>query len=221
MGPVLLGVSSNALPGPSFAAGPFGTGTVVMMGGASSPPTLIPVGADRTVANAVFMTSSFAAAAGTAGQDPTGPHGLTLAGPITLGGTGRSVVNNLPAPATLTLGSAQSPSTITLSSAANQPLTFQSQVGGTTVVNDVLQNNGSTAGAVVAAGGTVILNAASTYTGGTTVVGGVLRVNSVAGSGTGTGALSVTGTGAVGSGGALGGGGRITGAVTISSTTAG
>ena len=229
-GPILLGVSSVGNPG-AITSGPFGTGTVIFNETASASnavvPVLEPIGADRTVANAITMTSGFfvANAAGTA-------FNLSLTGPISLGATGRVITNNLVAGAALTLGSAASPSTITLSSAANQPLTFQSQGVGTTIVNDNIQNNAAIAGIVaVTSGGTVILNGAGTYTGGTTVNGGRLLVNNMSGSGTGTGTVTVTGAGtgaaAFGTGGTLGGGnsagsaGFIAGSVTISSTTAG
>jgi fibronectin-binding autotransporter adhesin len=167
MGPVLLGASSNALPGTLFIAGPFGTGPLVM-NNTTSPPTLIPIGADRTVANAITMTSGFSAATATAAQDPTGAHNLTLTGPITLGATSRVLNSNLAAGVALSLGSAASPSAISLGSA----LVIQTQQttagAGTTVINDAVSGTGG----LTVQSGTVQLNgAASTYSGATTING--------------------------------------------------
>jgi autotransporter-associated beta strand protein len=208
-GIVLIGVSSVG------ASGPFGTGTVIM-NQTSTPPNLIPITADQTVANAITLTSGFFAASATAAQDATGPHNLTLTGPITLGSTGRVVTNNMVAGVALTLGSSTTPSTLTLGST----LTIQSQQTGagtgTTIINDAIGG----AGGLTVQGGTVQLNNANGYAGATSVTGGRLAVNNTSGSGTGSNTVSVTGSGTVGSGGTLGGTGTISGQITISSTTA-
>src|SRR5262249_6740762 len=47
-----IGSSSNALPGPTFTAGPFGTGTITTAA-STTPVVFQPFGADRTVANAI------------------------------------------------------------------------------------------------------------------------------------------------------------------------
>lgn len=91
---VLLGTNSNDLPGASFTSGPLGTGTVIM-NNSSGPPILVPLSADRTVSNAITMTTGFFAASASAAQDPTGPHNLTLAGPMSPTTSGRVLTNNL------------------------------------------------------------------------------------------------------------------------------
>jgi autotransporter-associated beta strand protein len=225
MGIIQIGVSSNALPGPSFTSGPFGTGTVTP-NNSTVPPNLQPVGADRVVSNAISLgNSGFFASTATAAQDPTGPHNLTLAGPISMTTANRSLTNNMASGVALILGSTSAPSTLTLGTTAGDVLTFQSTAGfgPTTVVNDVIQNatGGASGSLVVQNNETVVLSAANTYSGGTSVIsGGVLQVANTSGSATGSGAVSVTGTGTVGSGGTLGGTGIIVGNVAISSTTA-
>ncbi len=207
MGPILLG--SNQ---------PFGTVGTVTTNNSTSNPTIMPVGADRTLVNAITMTTGFVVATATLAQDPTGPHNMTLTGNMTVS-TAQSLVNNLNAAETLTLGAAATPATLSLSVAAAN-LTLNS-TGATTVVNDLI----SGAGALTVTGtGTVKLtNGSNGYSGATTVAGGTLLVNNTSGvSGTGTGAVNVTGSGALGSGGTLGGTGTLGGGlVTISSATAG
>jgi fibronectin-binding autotransporter adhesin len=201
-----IGASSNGLPGPSFTAGPFGTGTVTMNN--SSPPTLKPIGADRTIANAIVMTTGFFIANGTAGEDPTGNHNLSLTGPIMLGATGRNLNNNLAGGVALTLGSAVTPSAITLGST----LTIQTQTagGGSTIINDAVTGVG---GLTVQSAASVQLNSASDYAGATTVTGTSSKLF-VNGSKTGAGAVTVS------SSGVLGGTGSIAGAISNSSTIA-
>jgi fibronectin-binding autotransporter adhesin len=217
-GTVMLGVSTSG-PAGSFTTGPFGTGPVVMNNTAATsgtPPTLVPLGADRTVANAITMTSGFFVA-----NAPGTSFNLSLTGPISLGTIGRALTNNMASGATLTLGSAASPSTITLGSTTGAQLQFQSQTGtGMTVINNLIQDaSGGGAGTILVSSGTVQLTNANTYSGATKVMGGRLLVNNTTGSGTGTGPVSLAGTGAVGSGGTLGGIGTIFGTVTVSSGT--
>jgi fibronectin-binding autotransporter adhesin len=215
----LIGVSSVGNPG-SIISGPFGKGTLIFNGNSNGPPIVEPFGADRTVANAVTMTSGFFAA-----NAPGTAFNLTLTGPITLGATSRVLTNNMVAGVALTLGSAATPSAVTL----GNTLVIQSQTavagagGGTTIINDAI---GGTGGLTVQSGGTVQLTSPNTYSGTTSVTGGRLLVNNTTGSGTSGGAVNVTGSGAVGSGGTLGGGnatgtaGFIAGNVTISTTAA-
>jgi fibronectin-binding autotransporter adhesin len=195
-----IGASSNGLPGPSFTAGPFGTGTVTM--NATLPPTLKPIGADRTIANAINMTLGFITANGTAIEDPTGNHNLSLTGPITLGATGRIITNNLASGVALTLGSAVTPSTVTLGST----LTVQTQTagGGSTIINDAVTGVG---GLTVQNSAIVQLNGTSDYAGTTSVTGTGTPKLFVNGSKTGTGAVNVDAVGT------LGGTGTIAGAI--------
>jgi fibronectin-binding autotransporter adhesin len=192
---VEIGVSTVGNPG-SVTSGPFGTGTITF-NASSVPPILQPFGADRTIANALTLTSGFFAANPSSAQDPTGAHNLTFTGPIA--DPGRVVTNNMAAGVALTLGSAATPSTLTLTGAA----TIQSQVsgsGGVTVINDLI--SGGANFITIKGGGTVYFNNPSNaYTGGTAVIG-----SGSLGSG-----ATLAGTGAVGSGGTL----------TISSTIVG
>jgi hypothetical protein len=206
---VRLGVSSNGLPGPAFTAGPFGTGTVIP-NNLSAPPILQAFGADRTIANAITMSEGFSTSNPTALDDPTGPHNLTLAGPITLGASGRSITNNFVPGVALNLGSAASPSTISLVSA----LTIQGQTagGGRTIVNSAISGTG---GLIVQNNARVELNHANNNYSGLTTVGGTgsptLLVN---GAKTGSGGVTIS------NGATLGGTGSIAGVITNNGTIA-
>jgi fibronectin-binding autotransporter adhesin len=203
-----IGASSNALPGPSFTAGPFGTGTVTT--GASTTPVIFqPFGADRTVANPINITFGFVTSNPTLAQDPTGNHNLSLTGPITLGGTGRTITNNLASGVALTLGSAITPSTISIGST----LTIRTQTagGGSTIINDAINGIG---GVTVQDSAVVQLNGASSYTGTTSVTGTGTPKLFVNGSKSGSGAVTIDAVGT------LGGTGTITGAIANSGTIA-
>jgi hypothetical protein len=201
---VRIGVSSNGAPGPSFTAGPFGTGTLVM--NASSPPSLQPIGADRSISNPITMTFGFVVSNPTPSEDPTGAHNLDLNGPITLGATSRIITNNMSPGAILTLGSQASPSTISLSST----LTFLTQnlASTTTIVNDAITGAGAI---TVQDRAFVQINGAASYSGVTLVTGtgSELRVN---GTKSGSGAVTV-GVGTV-----LSGSGSVAGAITNNGT---
>lgn len=210
---IQIGTDSVGSPG-SLTAGPFGTGAILMNSTNSSStsiPNLIPLGADRTVGNAITMTSGFFV------SNNATPHSLNLTGPITLGATSRVLTNNMAGSATLSLGSGGSQN-LTLGS--NLVIQSQNVGGGITSINDKVTSTGSL---TVQVGGVVYLNnPANDYAGGTSVTGGRLVANNGgSGSATGSGAVTVTGSGAVGSGGTLGGTGTITGPITISSTTGG
>lgn len=200
---VRFGSSSNALPGATFTAGPLGTGAVTL-NNTTTAPVLQPVGADRTISNAITLTSGF-----TASNVSATPYSLTLAGPITLGATSRIISNNIPTAANLTLGSATAPSTFTIGST----ITIQSQVAGagSTIVNDKLTG----AGGLTVQGGAVVQlnNAANDFAGAISVVntGSKLLVN---GGKTGAGAVTI------GTSGTLGGTGTIAGAISNSGTIA-
>ena len=134
-GPILIGANSTGNPG-AVTSGPFGKGTITTNNPnvSGSPPNLVPVGADRTVANAITMTSGFFVS--NQGADT---FNLALTGPLSLTTAGRTITNNLAG--TLTLGSSSTPATITLGTTAGQQLQFQTQNStATTVVNDSIQN---------------------------------------------------------------------------------
>ena len=200
---IRFGASSNALPGATFTAGPLGTGNLIL-NNTTTAPVMQPVGADRTVSNAITMTSGFTASnvAGT-------PHSLTLAGPITLGATSRIISNNIPNAASLVLGAAAAPSTFTIGST----ITIQSQVAGagSTIINDAVTGAG---GMTVQGGAVVQLNNAANDFAGTTLVTGIGSKLLVNGGKTGAGAITIN------SGGTLGGGGTIAGAIANSGTIA-
>jgi fibronectin-binding autotransporter adhesin len=195
----LIGANSNGLPGPSFTAGPFGTGTV-SLDSATTPLTLKPIGADRTIANAITMNIGFIAANGTAGEDPTGNHNLSLTGPMTLGATSRFLTNNLASGVALTLGSAATPSTLSLGST----LSIRTQVfgGGSTIINDAVSGAG---GLSVQDSAVVQLNGASTYAGTTSVTGAGTPKLFVNGTKSGTGAVTVDSVGTLGGTGSIAG----------------
>src|SRR3954471_11448583 len=156
----------------------------------SPPPTFKPIGADRTIANPITMNFGFITANATAGEDPTGNHNLSLTGPITLGGTGRFITNNLPTGVSLTLGSAATPSTI--SPGATLSIRTQVAGGGSTIINDSISGVG---GLTIQDSAVVQLNGASSYAGTVTGTGTKLFVN---GAKTGTGAVTVDSVGTLG-----------------------
>jgi autotransporter-associated beta strand protein len=205
-GAVQIGISTAGDFG-SIISGPFGTNAVNMASTSATPPALTPIGANRTVSNAINLVSGNLAAANVTGQT----FNLDLTGPLALGTANRSIINNMAG--TLTLGSVGSPQSITLSQNAGITLTFSGQSAATTVVNDVIQNHLSgNAGNIAVSSGTVNLTNGNAYSGTTTVTGGKLLVNNTAGSsGTGIGAVNVNG-------GTLGGNGFIGGAVTVNAT---
>ena len=213
---VLVNVSSVGSPG-SITSGPFGTGTITP-NDSNAPPILVPVGADRTVANAFTLTSGFWAGTATLAQDPTGPHNLFLTGPIT--NAGKVITNNMAAGVALYLGSPTTSSANTWTGTT----TFQTQTGGTggagtTIIYDSIAGAGAI---VVQNNATVVLNSANSYSGVTKVSGGTLLVN---GANSGAGAVSAVGAGtgaaAVGTGGTLGGTGSLAGTITISAANGG
>jgi hypothetical protein len=201
-----IGTNSNGLAGASFTAGPFGTGTVSQ--NSSTVPTFKPIGADRIVSNPMTLNFGFTVTNGTASEDPTGNHSLTLAGPITLGAASRSITNNLASGNSLNLGTIFGPSILSLGSS----LFFQSQTGGgTTIINDTVSGVG---GLVVQNGAVVQLNGTANYTGATQVTGTGGPKLLVNGTKTGGGGLTID------SAGTLGGSGSINGTITNNGTIA-
>ena len=146
-------------------SGPLGLGKIIA--NSSTNNILEPIGGDRVVANPVSMTFGI-----TTANAPADSSGLTLAGPITQGATGRTFTNNMTG--TLTLGLAASPSTITLASGTGQTVSFFGT--GNTVVNDVIQDAAiipSPKPTVAFTGsGIVTLNAHNAYLGDTVLNGG-------------------------------------------------
>ncbi len=95
-------------------------------------------------------------------------------------------------------------------SSANIDTTFAVTDGTLTVATPMISGDATyQSGLIKTQPGTMLLTAASTYTGPTTVNGGTLLANNGTGSGTGTGAVTVN------AGGKFGGTGAIAGAVTV------
>ena len=186
--------ASTVSSGTAVLSGPFGTGKLIM-DNTTSPPILEPYGADRTVANAITMTSGFIAANASVADDPTGPHNLTLTGAISLTTSSRYLINNMVAGEVLTLGNATAASTIALGSTGGQMLTFESQAtagGGVTIVNDVIQNaSGGGSGTVSLVTGTTYLNANNTFSGGLFISGGTAIISADLNMGSATGTLTL------------------------------
>jgi hypothetical protein len=233
MGAFLIGVSSTGAPG-SVTFGPFGQGTVTM-NNSTQPPVLVPIGADRTIANAITLTSGFFAstnwndainlAAGTNGTTTiarTNPsaQNLFLTGVIT--NTGKTITNNMVAGVGLYLGSP----TVSSANPWTGTTVFQTQLTsggtgvGTTYIYDTIS---STGGITVQNGATLKIFSANTYTGTNSVTsGGTLMAMNTTGSATGSNTVTVSGAS---SGttfpGVLAGTGIMSGAVTISAGTGG
>lgn len=213
-GPVYLGTSTDADFG-AISTGPFGKSSNVSFAtNSNTNPALVPYNADRTLSNQLTLTGGATGGGLTAANAPGQTFNLNLTGPVFMGGNNVSVTNNMAAAAKLTLGSAGTPQTITLSQTVGKTLTFAGQNTSTTVVNDVIVNNGlsGNAGSVAVSGSIVNLVNANTYgiggTVSTTVTGGTLLASNTSGSATGPGDVSVTG-------GAFGGNGSIDGSVAV------
>ncbi|HEX5243422.1 MAG TPA: PEP-CTERM sorting domain-containing protein, partial [Tepidisphaeraceae bacterium] len=224
-----IGVSS-VMNGTSIVSGPFGKGTMIPNNG-NDPSTFVPFGADRTIANAMTLTSGFfVATAPLTGSgptvDPSGvAHNLIFTGAIS--DPGKVITNNMASSVGLYLGSASGSSVVTMSGTTK----FQTTSGfsSNTYVYDQLTGSGALTvqnHAIVQ-----LLNNSNNYSGVTTVTttaaipGGTLLAMNSSGSATGTGAVTVngigTGSSALGTGGTLGGTGFITGAITIGSASGG
>jgi fibronectin-binding autotransporter adhesin len=211
-GAVQLGTSTVGDFGGGISSGPLGVGTITTSSTTATPPALVPFNADRTLANAINLNGNLAAA-----NSGAQTFNLNLTGPVLVGATGRSIINNMAG--TLTLGkatTADSPNAITLSQTAGQALTFNGASTSTTVVNDAIvnENNNIIPGNVTVAGSIVNLQNNNSYSGDTILSGGKLLANNTnvgsGGSATGSGAVTV-------SGGILGGNGTIAGQVTVNS----
>ena len=143
-------------------SGPFGLGTLTP--NSSTATILEPVG-NRTIANPISLVTELSVA-NVAGDTSS----LTLTGPIAMQPIGRTILNSMAAGASLSLGSASSPSTITMSPAAGQTLTFAG--GGTTVINDMIQDAAGIATAIaITSTGNVTFNGAINSNGNMTASG--------------------------------------------------
>lgn len=135
MGAFLIGVNTVS-SGTSITSGPFGQSTVYM-GNTTSVPDLVPLGADRTLANPLVVGNNSGGPVGANGSgfavsnywintvnergtvtqfvktDPTGNHNLNLTGNITVS-TSRTINNNMASGEALYLGSAANPALLSL-----------------------------------------------------------------------------------------------------------
>jgi fibronectin-binding autotransporter adhesin len=165
-------LSSNALPGAGFTSGPFGTGAINFNN--TSNQHLRPTGANRSLSNALTLTS------GMAMDNATGESfNLTFAGPVSATATGRFISNGFvqgTTGGTMIMGDASQPSTITLATAINQNVSFAG-LAGPIVVNDVIQDATGITGNInvnpnAFNNNPVTFNAANTFTGNANLGGG-------------------------------------------------
>jgi autotransporter-associated beta strand protein len=179
--------SSSIMSGSNIISGPFGASTVVANNSTNS--LIEAVGGDRTVANpVVWVTGMTVQNAPTTGINANTSGNLTFTGPFSLlSTTSRTFVFDTPGK-TVTMGASPNSSTITFNpaTAVTGPVNLAIAVAtnSTLIINDVMQDNlsGPTSpdtvsyvsfGTAPANGfGTLVLNAASTYTGMTTFTGG-------------------------------------------------
>ncbi len=186
-----IGSSTDTASSATYTKGPFGVSTLVFNGNGVQT-FLQAVGADQTIANPLYVIggNTFSSAAT--------PHSLTFAGPISYNPTAsRSLLNNMAAGTTLTLGASANSSTITLSPTSSIILNFTGS--GATVVNDSIVDNAlppATAnGITVNASGPVTFNGTQSYSGALTLSGtSFVTINGVK---SGPGALTVGNTGGV------------------------
>ena len=152
--------SSTAVAGSTIVSGPVGTGTLTIGSpdtlGAAAEPTLLAVGAARTIANPVAVANHFAV---------TGTNALTFSGATDLGNAARIITVNSLAPATF-----------------SGPI---SGAAGSALVKDgpgtlVLTGTNTYAGPTVAGGGTLTF-AASQNLGGLLAVSGGAYANLTSG----------------------------------------
>lgn len=214
MGAVLIGVSSVGSPG-AITSGPFGKGTLTLNNtNALGAPNLVPYLADRTVANAITMTSNFIVSnswtinntnggTGTVVTDPSGVHSLNLTGALTLGATSRTLTNNLGSGGTLTIGAVGGSAAMSIGST----LVVAGLSNSNTVINEAIGGIGG----LTVQNGTVKLTNTNAYSGVTTVGSSTLFVN---GSNTGAGAVNIN------SSSVLGGTGGVKGPLTITADVA-
>lgn len=168
-----IGVSSNALPGPSFTSGPFGTGTLTPNSGTNQH--LRPRGGDQVIANTVSMGTGFAM-----DNAPGETYNLTFTGPINMTDNSARTISDGFSPTvggggTLTLGDPNTPNQIMLASGSGTALSF-SAWAGPIVINDAIVDETTPIGtryAVNVPGNAtsqpIIFNGQSTYTTNTNV----------------------------------------------------
>jgi len=189
-GGITLVAVSSVTSGTSITSGPFGTGTLIFnqIGNQGSQTAVItPIGASQTVANPVTLNSGFVAA-----NSGSAAFNLTFTGAVSMGTNSAIITNNMVTGTALTLGSAgTAATTMTLATT----LQLQSLItSGPTVINDLVQDNGTNFGSILVGGGTVQLaNAGDTYSGGTLLNGGVLSVAADGALGNASGTVALTG----------------------------
>ncbi|HEX3602126.1 MAG TPA: autotransporter-associated beta strand repeat-containing protein, partial [Lacipirellulaceae bacterium] len=169
--------STNGSPG-AIVAGPFGTGTLNFNNGTNQH--MRPTGGDKTIANAVTMTTGFAMDNSTGDQS-----NLTFSGPINMtNNNGRTISNGFSGQTnvggTLFVGDPNSPNVITLGDFTNPTGSASLGFGawtGPIVVNDTIVDPFTVTKPFTVSVGPntqsypVLFNAANTYTGGFTVTG--------------------------------------------------
>lgn len=162
----------------STSNGGLAGGTLTLTSG-----SLVPLGASRSLSNAVTLTA----------VSVSGAQDLSISGTLTAtGAADRTLTNNLNSDKTLTLANVQisdNASSRTLSIAGS----------GNTTVSGVISNGTATSGALSLTGsGTLTLSGANTYTGGTVVAGGGTLKLGDANVIPDTGTLTIGGTAATG-----------------------
>jgi fibronectin-binding autotransporter adhesin len=166
--------NSNALPGTGFTSGPFGTGTVTVNNGSNQH--FRPIGGDRSISNAIQLSTGFAMDNAPSGADSA--RNLTLAGPVNMTSSSRFMTNGFAPGLTggsMILGNASQPNFVNTTATFTLSL---APLAGPIVINDVIQGPGAITlgpnstvggGGSLASNNPTTLNAQNTYSGGTNI----------------------------------------------------